>query len=451
MISVLRALRPRGRWRLPHPLVGSGVLALALLFPVYAPAQEARGAGALRDAVLRSNPELAARRAAVQAAEARARSAGFAAPAVLSGEAEEIPGINLRNASVRLEVEKEFLSRGRRDAARALAAAETRAASAQLASAERRVAALAARALTRAAGWSAIARRLGAEDSLLVSAEAALRARFSVGDARYVDVLRLRTERLRVQSERAEAAAEARAGRVALDALLGPASGPERTTLLEGALAEAVDRTPTALSPPPDVDSLLAQSGAVRLAEVAVERARAGRQLLLAEQRPRLAGAVGVQRFPSDEGGSSLGPTLGASVSLPFTARRANATAAQAAGADVAAAEAERSAMVAAVRAELVAARERYEAARTRLAVYDAALLRGAREEREAALASFRTGELSLIELLDFERALARAETERLRSVLDAADALADLLAAGTDAGGSEPHDTDRRSGASHE
>ncbi|HEX7239438.1 MAG TPA: TolC family protein [Longimicrobiaceae bacterium] len=426
--------------------------AAALLFPLQARAQAGPHTEALREAILRTNPELAARRAAVQAAEARGRAAGFAAPAVLSGEAEEIPGIDLRDASVRVEVERELLSRGRRDAARAVAAADVRAAAAALSSAERRLAALATRALTQEAGWSAIARRLGAEDSLLVSAEAALRARFSVGDARYVDVLRLRTERLRVQSERAEAVAEARAGRVALEALLGPAPAPEQTALLETALAEAAGRAPTtALPPPPDVDSLLAQSGAIRLAEAEVERARAGRQLLLAEQRPRLAGTVGVQRFPSDGGGSTLGPTLGASVSLPFTARRANATATEAAAADVAAAEAERAATTAAVRAELVAARERYEAARTRLAVYDAALLRGAREEREAALASFRTGDLSLIELLDFERALARAETERLRSVLDAADALADLLAAGSGAGAPDHDETTSRTGGSHD
>ena len=83
------------------------------------------------------------------------------------------------------------------------------------------------------------------------------------------------------------------------------------------------------------------------------------------------------------------------------------------------------------MRAELAAARERYESARIRLSAFDAALLRGAREEREAALASFRTGDLSLIELLDFERALARAETSAC-GMLDAADALADLLAGGT-------------------
>ena len=73
-------------------------------------------------------------------------------------------------------------------------------------------------------------------------------------------------------------------------------------------------------------------------------------------------------------------------------------------------------------------ARERYEAARERLAGYDATLLRAAGEERESALAAYRTGDLSLLELVDFERALSRAEIDRLRAGLDALTALTDLL-----------------------
>jgi cobalt-zinc-cadmium efflux system outer membrane protein len=78
-------------------------------------------------------------------------------------------------------------------------------------------------------------------------------------------------------------------------------------------------------------------------------------------------------------------------------------------------------------RAELGAARDRYEAARRRLAVFESALLRGAADEREAALAAFRSGELSLLELIDFERALSRAEIIRLQTLIEAADAFAAL------------------------
>jgi cobalt-zinc-cadmium efflux system outer membrane protein len=441
-----RSGRPRGRAhrRRAWPILASA--SALLLLPVAASAQEAPATAALREAVQRSNAELSARRATVDAARARVAATGFAEPAALSAEVEEVPGgIDLTGASVRVEVGREFLAGGRRDAARALATTDVRAAEASLAAAGARLDAAVLRSLTAAAGWGAIARRLAAEDSLLVGAEEALTSRFSVGEARYVDVLRLRTERLRVQGDRAEALAEARAARVALQGLLGPIDG--RDALIDGAIAETGPRL-VALPPAPDPDSLIARSGAVLAARVAVERARAGRTLTAAEQRPRFSGAVGLQRFGADDGGGTVGLTVGGSMTLPSTARRANQAALASADAEIAAAVAELDATVAAVRAELAAALERYESARIRLSAFDAALLRGAREEREAALASFRTGELSLIELLDFERALARAETERLRSMLDAADALADLLAAGT--GGPDPEDASR-SGGNHD
>lgn len=446
MFPSFRLASPRGpvhRCR-AWPLLASA--AALLLFPVAVSAQESPATSALRESVQRSNPELSARRAAVEAARARVAATGFGEPAALSAEVEEIPGgIDVTAASVRVEVGREFLTSGRRDAARALATTDVRAAEASLAAAGAALDAGVLRSLTAAAGWSAISRRLAAEDSLLVGAEEALTARFSVGEARYVDVLRLRTERLRVQGERAEALAEARAARVALQGLLGPVEG--RDALIDAAIAETEPRL-AALPPAPDPDSLLARSSVVLIAQAAVERARAGRTLTAAEQRPRFSGAVGLQRFGADDGGGTVGLTVGGSMTLPSTARRANQAALASADAEIAAAAAELDATVASVRAELAAALERYESARIRLSAFDAALLRGAREEREAALASFRTGELSLIELLDFERALARAETERLRSLLDAADALADLYAAGT--GGSD-HDEPSRGGGDHD
>lgn len=144
---------------------------------------------------------------------------------------------------------------------------------------------------------------------------------------------------------------------------------------------------------------------------------------MIANQRPRLTGFVGAQRFLGDNGNFTLGPAVGGSISLPFTARRAYATAQAAARSDVNAALAERTATLSNVRADLLAARARYEAAQARLAVCNAALLTGAREERESALAAYRAGTLTLIELLDFERALARAEIDRLTSQIDAATA----------------------------
>ena len=425
-------------WR---PRVQITRVAVLLLLPFAVPARSAwaqsTAISALQTRILRSNPALAAARANVQATKARVGATGFTAPLAISAEVEEIPnGINvLGSGSTRVVIEREFLSGGRRAAARAVVATDVQSAEAAVSGAERRVLVEVERSLARTAGWTGIARRLAAEDSLLVGAEQGLRARFSVGEARYVDVLRLRTERLRIQTERAEALAEARVGRRALEALAGPVDTAGLGSLFDAATNEAARRSVVALPAAPATDSLLVGAPAIRQAEAALARARAARVLLLAEQRPRVSASAGVQRFGGEAEGHSVGATLGANVTLPSTARRANTARIAAADARIAAAAAQRDAIVAGVRGSLLAAAERYEAARARLAVFDTALLRGAREEREAAVAAYRTGEFTLLELIDFERSLARVETERYRAVLDAANALADLLAAGTNAG----------------
>lgn len=362
-------------------------------------------------------------------AESRFRAAGFAAPAVLSGEIEDVPGgTDLANAGFRIEVGKEFLTGGRSTAARALASTGVRAAEAALYAAELRTRAATMRALAQALGWSAIARRLAAEDSLLIGAETSLRSQFAVGDARYTDVLRLRTERLRVQTERAEALAEAQVGLGALEALLGSGAvdAAPFIRIVEDADPAAFAMGP--LPPSPNVDSLISLSGRVRLAQAALDRAQAARAQVLAEQNPRISGALGIQRVEAEGGGFAVGPTVGVSVTLPFTAREANHAAAEVAELAVAAARAELAAARVGVGADLIAARTRYGAARERLAVFDAALLRGVRQERESALAAYRTGELSLIELLDFERALARAEIAQRRARMEAVTAWTELI-----------------------
>lgn len=423
-----------------------GVLALAaaLLLPAPRPAaaQDISGLESVVPApvmkrVLRSNPELAARRNALAAARARLDAAGFAGPAVLSGEVEDIPGgTKITDAGFRLEVGREFMTGGRSEAARAAAAAEVETAAAELHATELRVRAATARAVVRTLGWSAIADRLAAEDSLLIGAESSLRTRFAAADARYTDVLRLRTERIRVQTERAKAMAEADVGLTTLQGLLGPdASAPELDSFTDVPVSAL---TLEELPPAPDLDSLFTLSGPVRVARAALARQEASREAVLADQSPRIAGGLGIQRVEGTHGGFAVGPTLGFSVSLPFTARGANRAAEVAANRAVGTAEAELAAARSDTRTRLRSALTRYEVARERLAVFDAALLRGVRQEREGALAAYRSGGLSLIELLDLERALTRAEIDRRRTHIQAISALADLVsgAAGSELSG---------------
>lgn len=377
-----------------------------------------------------SNPELIARRAALHAAEARVGAVGWAPPWSLAAEVDDVPnGTDIGGAGVRILFEREFLTSGRGEAARTSARATALGAEAALHATEQRVLAQSSLALSEIVHGAAIAQRLAAEDSLLQAAEVAVQGRFATGEARYVDVLRLRTERLRIRSEQSSALARARVGRATLIGLLGPESGDKFGLLVDSiAVRDPSTVLATQLPAVPDIDSLVAATGAVRLAEAMTARARAGRGVLLAEQRPRVALSVGAQRFAGALNGSSFGPTLGGSLSLPFTASRANRAGRVAADAQVAAAEASRATAIAVVRAAFVAARERYESARSRLDLFEEELLIGAREEREGALAAYRTGDLSLLELIDFERALARAELDRLNARAEAVAALLTLL-----------------------
>ena len=387
----------------------------------------------LKQSVRMQSLDVLAHQAELEVARARLQATGFAPAATLGAEVEEVPsGVNLPSAgSIRLDLSRELLSGPLRSAQRAVVERDVERAAAALALAERSLGARVDRAFTLAVGAVAIARRLAAEDSLLASAEEAVRTRFAVGDARYVDVLRLRTERLRVRTETAAALTEGRVGRDLLAALTAFEAAPMAlsATIDSAVVRELRDPFRVPLPEAPSLDSLLAISAATQLRDIAVASATASRQLVSAQQRPVLAASLGVQRFAIETGGFSTGPTIGATLSLPFTARRGTQAATTLAYREIAAAEARRRASIATVRADLTAARRRYEAARERLALFDAALLRGAREERESALSAYRGGQLSLIELLDFERALARAELSRLRSRMDAADALADLIA----------------------
>ncbi|MGH7577651.1 MAG: TolC family protein [Longimicrobiales bacterium] len=445
-------MRQRRICQLPAPAVhpthvGRAVLVTCVLAAAASTAAaqewaplESEHVARLQDAVLARNAMLVSARATVDAARARADAAGLAPAMVLAGEIEDVPdGYDVGSAVIRVELAREFMTGGRTAASRALASADVALAEARLEAIERRVRAEVLLELTRLTSARAIARRLAAEDTLLLGAEAALRDRFSVGDARYVDVLRLGAERLRVQTDRAAIVADEHAAREALAALSDVSDRDVVLALADSALGADPVATAATFPPAPAIDSLLALSAPVVRASAEVDRAVAAQSLGVANQRMRFAGSIGVQRTIEQDGGSAFGPVVGASLTLPFTAGRANRGERRAVEREVAAARAARDAVVARVRGVLAGVAARYEAARSRLAVYDVALLRAVDEERESALAGYRAGQLSLIELIDFERAIARAEIEWLRAHADAVEAYANLIAAtaeGPDADG---------------
>ena len=414
--------------------VASRSLWLGLLLLTF-PAPLASQAGTPDDfvaLVARTSPELASLRTRLDAARARADAAGLAPPSVLSAEVEDVPGgLDVTRATFRLLVGRELVTGGRGEAARVLAAGEVALAEAEVAKGGQRLAGETHRAVWRLVGWLGTTRRLSAQDSLLAEAEAAVTSRLASASARYVDVLRVRTERLRVQNDRWDALAEERSARASLLGLVGPRAVPDAERMLSAlALDTAMSFLPLPVSPP-SLDSLIALSGPIRIAEARGRIREAELIVARATTRMRLAVSAGLQRSV-ENGAGRLGPAAGISVSLPFTAARANRASIRSAELGASAAGDALAAVRGRVTGAIVAAGQRYDATRARLDIYDAALLQSARDEREGALGAFRTGDLSLLEFLDFEQALARAEIEHLRARVSVAEAYSTLIAAGS-------------------
>jgi outer membrane protein TolC len=347
-------------------------------------------------------------------------------------EVEDVPdGLDLPQAgSMRLDLWRQLPNGARTRAQRSAAEVAREVTALTLNAAERWIEARLNLALLQGSGATRIAQRLAAEDSLLADTEVTLRERFAVAGARYLDVLRLRTERLRLQADLHAASTTARVARQELMAMVGlsPASA---APLVDSALAEAMRTDPrTLLTEELQLDSLVASAVAVRNAALRTRGAQLASDLVRANQSPDIIAAVGLQRFATEAGNHSVGPTIGLSVSLPFTASRSNRLARETAALQITAAETAERAAAARVRAAITVRAERYNALRERLTLFDTALLAGAAEERETALSAYRNGTITLLDFLDFERALRGVEIEVLQLRISAASTLLELYAA---------------------
>lgn len=373
-------------------------------------------------------PSVAAAQADINRGIADRAAAGVPPSWFLVAGASEVPDADFSSGNIGLEIGREILPSGQRAAERAVADAILTELKSELSRATLSADAVLIRAASRTLIWERIRRRRIAQDSLLTTAEEALRVRFGAGEGRYLDVLRIRTERLRVTAAIAAAQAEVLSGTAALLGLAGDADG--RAKLL--AELKTVDSSTDVLTGPlpaiPNPDSLAETSPALVLASASVTRVEAEGAREVASRGVQGNVSAGIQRIGQANDGPTLGPKLGVTLTLPFFSRGANDRVRAAADSAGVAAKSHSAAVKAETTARLAEASAHYAGAREQVAVYDAALLRGAQSEREVALATYRAGTLSLLELLDFERALADAEIGRLESLLAAAHAWADLL-----------------------
>lgn len=262
---------------------------------------------------------------------------------------------------------------------------------------------------------------LRALESLYATASAVeemTRVRLGSGAARYLDVLRARVERARLDNDVIEARRSLAEHRRALNLLM--ARGPEEP--LEP--ADSIGFAPFTV----DLDMLIAEARRTRprlqAAELQVRREAAALALARASWIPSPEVAAGMDRVP----GTSV-PGFGGSVALdlpflPWTDRgaRIDETRASSAGAQ-ARLEAARLGLDAAIRTAYEGAR----AAEAQAATFEQTLLGDADDAIQSATRGYSFGQVDGTDLFESFRTLRTVQLERIRALLGYALALIDL------------------------
>lgn len=277
---------------------------------------------------------------------------------------------------------------------------------------------------------------------VLVSLIRATEARYEVGAAGQQDVLRARLETARLGEDAAALQEERRAAVARLNALLdrptddpiGAASIP--TQVARAAVADVPGRirfvSPTlgsraADSPLPPLDSLqrvaVRQSPMLRAHEAMIAAQAARAELARLERRPDIDLSV---QYGQRNGFSDM-ITAMISVPLPIQRGRRQDPLAAAAGAELAALQAEHHQQRNDIRADVARLHAQLERARTQLALTVKSVLPQSRATLEAAVANYQAGRAEFVTVLEVQTTLFNAETTYFRALSDFAKTLAEL------------------------
>lgn len=365
----------------------------------------------LAEAEARS-PAIIAARAAVEAAEARIRQAGYRTNPELSLEVENFVGTGelsgFDGTETTLAVSQRLDISGRRSARVSLAEAEFLVQQVRLGI---------ARADLAQAVREQFARAVSTRDMLALAVENEERAgELARIAAELVDAGReppLRAIRARAAHAQAVAALEAaraeeRAARSTLASLFGVTTPPDSVT------GELLDLEPRTIDP--------AQSLAVRLADAV--RLREEAALRQEQVQGRLDPSVGLGvRHVAETG--DVGLVGGISMPLPIFDR--NQGNVEAARADIRAAEANRAAALATTTVRARNAIANVQAATARVEALERAAIPEAAEALRLAQLSYKAGKVSLLELLDAQEAYAAAQAALIEARTALALATAEL------------------------
>lgn len=366
---------------------------------------------ALDEAEARS-PAIVASRAAVAAAEGRLRQSGFRINPELSVEVENFAGTGEYNGTRGLETTVAINQRldlgGRRQARVGVARAE-------LAAAQLRLQIM--RADLAQQVREQFARAISGRDRLRLAEDNDQRARelariagqlVDAGRDPPLRALRARSAAAQAAAQLLAARAEEAASRRTLASLFGVTTPPDSVA---GSL---LDLQPRTLDPEQSLDVRLAET------ERLIAEAEVGQQLAARNLDPAVG--LGVRQF---RGSGDVALVGGISMPLPvFDRNQGNISAARA---NVTAAEARRSSVLATVTVRAANAIAAVESALARVQALEGAAIPEAFEALRLTQQSYREGRASLLELLDAQNAYTSAEAALIDARLALALATAEL------------------------
>jgi cobalt-zinc-cadmium efflux system outer membrane protein len=368
--------------------------------------------------VLAASPSLAARAAAIRAADGAVQQARALPNPVVLLEAEDFGGgLGYDEAQTTLSLEQTIETGGKRGARTAVAERAREAAALDLAAQRTQLLADTARRFATLLGAQ---ERLGIRREILhitEELEATVRTLVAAGEVAPLEIGRVEAERIVAASEVRRSDADCELARGALASLWGD---PEaRFAGATGALAVP--------DPPPDLGEVARRvdaSPALAAQRTAVARQEADADARRREARPDLALLGGVRRLSASDDTVFVAAV---GIPLPLFDRRRGAIAEAEARRDEAASAAE----AARVALQADARRARLEAL---IAVEDARVLQDellprARTTYEAVLEGYRRGKFRWLELLAARRDLVAVELRSVEARLAAQTAAADLAA----------------------
>jgi len=371
---------------------------------------------------LANNPNLRTADREVEAARARARQAGsFEAPSLSYDAGKRGTPVSHEEYETSVRLSQDLGAPGARGRAKAVARAEVAIAEANRESFVLRLRGDVTRAYRR---MQADALNLETFESLRKTAgdlEKMVGARLRTGGARYLDVLRARSERARIENDSVEALRSFRESRRALNTLM--ADGPDEPI----ETADSLAYHPLGDSLQAIVPAAMANRPRLRAARLEVERGDSQVGLARNGLLPAASVSAGLDRVPGSDR-----PGFGGEVSFslpfaPWTDRGARISEARASKGGA------QARLEAAEREVELALRNAYESARTaerQVQQFDRVLLADANDAIRTATQNYQAGQIDGLELFETLRTFRSIELEYIRALLNYELALTDLAVA---------------------